>query len=64
MVKRLEDAFAERFGVKYAISFGNGTATLDAVLEAAGIRPKDEVLVPPLTISATTFGDRVYHMKA
>jgi perosamine synthetase len=55
MMKRLEEAFARRFGTKYAISFVNGTATLHAALEAAGIGPGDEVIVPPLTMSSTTF---------
>jgi perosamine synthetase len=55
MMRRLEDAFARRFGGKYAISFVNGTATMHAALEAWGIGPGDEVIVPPLTMSATTF---------
>jgi perosamine synthetase len=55
MMRRLEDAFAKRFGGKYAISFVNGTATMHAALEAWGIGPGDEVIVPPLTMSATTF---------
>jgi perosamine synthetase len=55
MMRRLEVAFASRFESKYAISFVNGTATMHAALEAYGIRPGDEVIVPPLTMSATTF---------
>jgi perosamine synthetase len=55
MMGRFEKAFAERFGVKYAVSFVNGTATMHAALEAWGIKPGDEVIVPPLTMSATTF---------
>src|SRR5690242_17645684 len=55
MMRRLEDAFAKRFGTKYAISFINGTATLHAALEAWGIGPGDEVIVPPLTMSAPAF---------
>src|SRR5690349_15875093 len=55
MTKRLEAAFAERFGTRYAISHVNGTATMHALLEARGIGPGDEVIVPPLTMSATTF---------
>jgi len=54
-MKRLEAAFAERFGSKYAISFINGTATMHAALEAANVGPGDEVIVPPLTMSSTTF---------
>lgn len=52
---RLEKAFAERFGVKFAVSFCNGTATLHAALAALGVGPGDEVIVPPLTMSSTSF---------
>ena len=55
MMRRLEAEFASRFGVKFAISFINGTATMHAALEAANVGPGDEVIVPPLTMSATTF---------
>lgn len=55
MMRRLEEAFAKRFGSTYAVSFVNGTATMHAALEAMGVGPGDEVVVPPLTMSATTF---------
>ena len=55
MMTRFEQAFAKRYGSSYAISFVNGTATMHAALEAMGIGPGDEVIVPPLTMSATTF---------
>jgi perosamine synthetase len=55
MTKRLEAKFAQVFGVKYAISFINGTATMHAALAAAGVGPGDEVVVPPLTMSSTAF---------
>ena len=54
-MRRLEEAFAKRFDSTYAISFVNGTATMHAALEAMGVGPGDEVIVPPLTMSATTF---------
>ena len=54
-MRRLEDTFAKRFGSSYAVSFVNGTATMHAALEAMGIGAGDEVIVPPLTMSATTF---------
>ena len=62
MVKRLEDEFAKKFGAKYAVAFCNGTATLHIALEAAGVGLGDEVIVPPLTMSATTFA--VFHANA
>ena len=62
MTKRLENAFAEKFGVKYAIAHANGTATLHSALAAAGVGPGDEVIVPPLTMSSTAFS--VLHANA
>jgi perosamine synthetase len=55
MTKRLEEAFAEKFRCKYAITFANGTATMHAALAAAGVGPGDEVIVPPLTMASTAF---------
>ncbi|HEX5471830.1 MAG TPA: DegT/DnrJ/EryC1/StrS family aminotransferase [Lacipirellulaceae bacterium] len=53
-VGRLEQAFAEKFGSHFAISFTNGTATLHAALVAAGVKEGDEVIVPPLTMASTS----------
>lgn len=55
MMRRLEQAFSQRYGMSYGISFVNGTTTMHAALEAMGIGEGDEVIVPPLTMSATTF---------
>ena len=55
MMKRFENAFKLKFNSEHAISFVNGTATMHAALEAIDIRPGDEVIVPPLTMSSTTF---------
>lgn len=44
----LEQAFAKKFGVKYAIAFNSGTSTLHAALLALGVKPGDEVIVPAL----------------
>ena len=54
-MRRFEESFAKRFNSTYAISFVNGTATMHAALEAMDVGPGDEVIVPPLTMSATTF---------
>ena len=52
-VTRLEKEFAERFDSKYAIAMVNGTVTLHAALEVAGVGEGDEVIVPALTMSST-----------
>lgn len=51
---RVEKAFAEKFNSKYAISHCNGTATMHTALVALGVKPGDEVIVPPLTMSSTS----------
>lgn len=55
MTMRLEQKFAEVFRSTYAIAFVNGTATMHSALAAAGVGPGDEVIVPPLTMSSTSF---------
>lgn len=50
MNTRLERAFAEKFGRKFAITFNSGTTTLHAALWALGVRYGDEVILPPLTV--------------
>jgi len=61
-MSRLEAEFARRFGARFAISLVNGTATMHAALEAAGIGAGDEVIVPPLTMSSTSLA--VLHANA
>ena len=55
MNQRLERAFADRFGVQYAITHCNGTATMHSCLAAAGVGPGDEVIIPALTVISTAF---------
>ena len=55
MARRFEQAFAKHFGVRYAIGVCNGTATMHCGLAAAGVKPGQEVIVPPHTAAATAF---------
>jgi perosamine synthetase len=55
MVGRAEVAFSKKFDMKFSMGFVNGTGTLHTALESLGIGPGDEVIVPPLTMSATAF---------
>ena len=55
MVGRFETAFAEKFGVKFAISANSGSGTMLSCLLAAGVGPGEEVIVPTLTMAATAF---------
>jgi perosamine synthetase len=52
-VRAFESAFAERLGVKHAIAVCSATAALHLSLDAIGLRPGDEVIVPDITFTAT-----------
>jgi perosamine synthetase len=52
---KLEKEFAEKFNAKFAIGHCNGTATMHTALAALGVKAGDEVIVPPLTMSSTSF---------
>ena len=46
---RLEEAFCNKYGVKYAIAVNSGTSGLHAALVAAGVKSGDEVITTPFT---------------
>lgn len=52
-VRRFEEGFAERIGVRHAVATMNGTVALHLALAALDLKPGDEVLVPDLTFIAT-----------
>lgn len=49
----MERRFAELHDAKHAISVVNGTVAITVALQAAGVKPGDEVIVPPYTFIAT-----------
>src|SRR5687768_7885964 len=53
LVEKFEQEFAKYCGSKYAISCVNGSVALRLALIASGVRPGDEVIVPPYTFIAT-----------
>jgi perosamine synthetase len=52
-IPEFEKLFAQFCGVSHAISCNNGTAALHLALQALGVKPGDEVIVPTLTYIAT-----------
>lgn len=52
-LEEFEATFAEACGVEHAIAVANGTVAMHVALEALGIGPGDEVIVPSLTYIAT-----------
>ena len=61
-VEEFESAFAEYIGVEHAVAVNSGTAALHAALDAGGIGPGDEVIVPALTFFSTATA--VIHQNA
>ncbi len=51
--KEFEENFAEYVGCRYAVALNSCTAALHLALEAIGIQPGEQVLVPTLTFAAT-----------
>lgn len=51
--RSFEAEFANYVGVKHAVAVANGSVALDAILVALGIRPGEEVIVPPRSFVAT-----------
>jgi perosamine synthetase len=49
-IKQFEEKFSTQVGRKHGIAVCNGTAALDAAIEALGIGPGDEVIMPTFTI--------------
>jgi len=52
-VYQLEQEFARRCGVRYAVAVNSGTSALVAALAALGVGPGDEVIVPGYTFIAS-----------
>ncbi len=59
-VRKLEQAWAARFGTKHAVTVNSATSGLIAAMGAIGIGPGDEVIVPPYTMSATAMAPLFY----
>jgi dTDP-4-amino-4,6-dideoxygalactose transaminase len=49
----MERAFAALQHAQYGVSVANGTVAITVALQAAGVKPGDEVIVPPYTFIAT-----------
>ncbi len=54
-VTRFEERFAAYCGVAHCVGVNSGTAALALMLQAAGIGPGDEVIVPAHTFAASAF---------
>jgi len=61
-VRRFEEEFAQFVGAKYAVALNSATAALHLALDAVGVGPGDEVILPTMTFAATA--EVVIHLGA
>lgn len=52
-IREFEDKFAKYLGVKFAVAFNSATSALHGAVVAVGVRPGEEVIVPPYTFTST-----------
>jgi len=52
-VETFEERWADYVGTEHAIAVANGTVAIQLALNAAGLEPGDEVIVPSLTFGST-----------
>jgi dTDP-3-amino-3,4,6-trideoxy-alpha-D-glucose transaminase len=62
-VARFEEEFAAWLGVEHVVACANGTEAIALALQAAGVRPGDEVLLPANTCVPTLSGLRLSGAK-
>lgn len=53
VTRQFEQDFAARVGARYAVAVANGTVALELAIEALGIPPGSEIIVPSRTFLAT-----------
>tara|TARA_Y100001970_G_scaffold275247_1_gene376226 strand:+ start:2642 stop:3934 length:1293 start_codon:yes stop_codon:yes gene_type:complete len=59
-IRKLEEQWCQVFKSRYSISMNSNTSGLIAALGAIGLSPGDEVIVPPMTMSATVMAPLFY----
>jgi dTDP-4-amino-4,6-dideoxygalactose transaminase len=53
-VAKFEEEFAAWIGTQYAVACANGTDSIEMILQAAGVGPGDEVIVPAVSWISTS----------
>lgn len=52
-IREFEEKFSKRIGTKFSIAFNSGSSALHAAVVAVGVKPGEEVIVPPYTFTST-----------
>lgn len=52
-IREFEEKFASHMGTRFAVAFNSATSALHAAIVAVGVKPGEEVIVPPYTFTST-----------
>jgi len=52
-IREFENNFANYLGIKFAVTFNSASSALHAAVAALGVKPEEEVIVPPYTFTST-----------
>ena len=52
-IKEFEKKFSDKIGTKFGVAFNSASSALHAAVVSVGVRPEEEVIVPPLTFTST-----------
>src|SRR5438093_2881372 len=52
-IREFERKFADYIGIKHAIAFNSATSALHAAVVSVGVKPGEEIIVPPYTFTST-----------
>lgn len=52
-IKEFEEKFSKKIGTKFAIAFNSASSALHAAVVSVGVKPGDEIIVPPTTFTST-----------
>jgi perosamine synthetase len=52
-IKEFEEKFSNKIGAKFGVAFNSATSALHAAIVAVGVKPGEEVIVPPYTFTST-----------
>ena len=52
-IREFEEKFASYMGTRFAVAFNSATSALHAAIAAVGVKPEEEVIVPPYTFTST-----------
>jgi len=52
-IREFEEKFSKKIGTNYAVAFNSATSALHAAVVSVGVKPGEEVIVPPYTFTST-----------